>query len=328
MNSHQAKQINLPDLMMRLGFEPISIKKGGNEYWYRSPFRSEKEASFHTSYLGGKWIWKDFGDIGGTVIDFIMRYKGLHSVKEALSYLEATYPTLLKKSASQVKRSSLKSKNEPNLFSFQQQSSPQAENSENGELKFLKAHQVQHPVIFSYLAKRGIPSPLVERYLCEVRYRHIKTNKTFFAFGMRNRGGGYEIRAATDDYPFKSALIVRDITLIKGQNDNRKTVNIFEGMLDFLSLVAMLNVTQLSGDSIVMHSLSSFQSCVEAIESMRYTTVNLFLDNNRAGKASTKKFIEHFGKLASSQSYLFEPHEDLNDALQINAIPDFSKVKK
>ena len=61
MNSHQAKQIDLPNLMSRLGYEPTAIKKGGNEYWYRSPFRSEKDASFHTSYLGGKWIWKDFG---------------------------------------------------------------------------------------------------------------------------------------------------------------------------------------------------------------------------------------------------------------------------
>ena len=57
MNSYQAKQLNLPDLMGRLGYEPTSIKKEGKEYWYLSPFRKEKDASVHTSFLGGKWIW-------------------------------------------------------------------------------------------------------------------------------------------------------------------------------------------------------------------------------------------------------------------------------
>ena len=323
MNSHQAKQIDLPNLMSRLGYEPTAIKKGGNEYWYRSPFRSEKDASFHTSYLGGKWIWKDFGDIGGTVIDFVMRHERLNNVREALNYLEAIYPAKSLKTTSWAKKSGTASKKQATLFSFQQQSPPQAGISENRELEFLKAHQIQNPVIFSYLSKRGIPNHLSERYLREVRYRNTKTGKEFFAFGMGNRSGGYEIRAASDDYKFKSALVARDITIIRGQNQESNTVSIFEGMLDFLSLVAMLNVSQLSGDSIVMHSLSSFQQTITAIKSMGYEKVNLFLDNNRAGKEHNQKFQSALGEIVISQSYLFEPYEDVNDALVANAIPTF-----
>lgn len=323
MNSHQAKQIDLPNLMSRLGYEPTAIKKGGNEYWYRSPFRSEKDASFHTSYLGGKWIWKDFGDIGGTVIDFVMRHERLNSVREALNYLEAIYPAKSLKTTSRAKKDGTAAKKQATLFSFQQQSPPQAGISENRELEFLKAHQIQNPVIFSYLSKRGIPNHLSERYLREVRYRNTKTDKEFFAFGMGNRSGGYEIRAASDDYKFKSALVARDITIIKGQNQESNTVSIFEGMLDFLSLVAMLNVSQLSGDSIVMHSLSSFQQTLTAIQSMGYEKVNLFLDNNRAGKEHSQKFQSALGETVISQSYLFEPYEDVNDALVANAIPTF-----
>jgi 5S rRNA maturation endonuclease (ribonuclease M5) len=323
MNSHQAKQIDLPNLMSRLGYEPTAIKKGGNEYWYRSPFRSEKDASFHTSYLGGKWIWKDFGDIGGTVIDFVMRHERLNSVKEALNYLEGIYPANSLKSASRVKKSGTVSKNQATLFSFQQQSPPQEGNFENRELEFLKAHQIQNPVIFSYLSKRGIPTNLSESYLREERYRNTTTGKEFIAFGMGNRSGGYEIRAASDDYKFKSALVARDITIIKGQNQESNTVNIFEGMLDFLSLVAMFNVSQLSGDSIVMHSLSSFQQTVTAIKSMGYEKVNLFLDNNRAGKEHSQKFQSELGEIVISQSHLFEPYEDVNDALVANAILTF-----
>lgn len=323
MNSHQAKQIDLPNLMSHLGYEPTAVKKGGNEYWYSSPFRKEKEASFHTSYLGGKWIWKDFGDIGGTVIDFVMRHERLNSVKEALNYLEGIYPAISLKSGSRVKNDPVQSKKQATLFSFQQQSPPQAGISENRELEFLEAHQIQNPVIFSYLGKRAIPKQLSEIYLREIFYRNVKTGKQFFAFGMKNQSGGYEVRAATDDYKFKSALIKRDITHFKGQQESSDTVNVFEGMLDFLSLLAMFNVSALSGDSIVMHSLSSFQPCVTAIESMGYKKANLFLDNNRAGKEHTEKFKTHFGELAVSQSHLFQPYEDINDALVANAIPSF-----
>ena len=91
MNSYQAKQLNLPDLMGRLGYEPTSIKKEGKEYWYLSPFRKEKDASFHTSFLGGKWIWNDFGDRGGTVIDFVMRHENYHNVSDALLFLDKFY---------------------------------------------------------------------------------------------------------------------------------------------------------------------------------------------------------------------------------------------
>jgi DNA primase len=91
MNSFEAKKLNLPEIMSRLGHEPISIKKGGNEYWYNSPFRAEKDASFHTSYLGGKWIWNDFGDSGGTVIDFILRHENMTMVSDALKFLDDMY---------------------------------------------------------------------------------------------------------------------------------------------------------------------------------------------------------------------------------------------
>ena len=67
MNSYQAKKLNLPEIMARLGYQPTKEAKGGIEYWYNSPFRAEKEASFHTTYKGGKWIWNDFGDTSSAV---------------------------------------------------------------------------------------------------------------------------------------------------------------------------------------------------------------------------------------------------------------------
>ena len=80
----------------------------------------------------------------------------------------------------------------------------------------------------------------------------------------------------------------------------------------------MYNTTQLSGDTIVMHSLSSFHHTAEVIKKKGYAVVNLFLDNNRAGREHSEKFKDIFGDLVRDQSDLYAPHEDLNDALRNN----------
>lgn len=320
MNSKQAKQINLPDLMDKMGYQPTAVKKGGNEYWYRSPFREEKEASFHTSFLGGKWIWKDFGDRGGTVIDFVMRHEGFNGVGEALSYLDRLYTGMSLKITPEVQNPL----NQNNLFSFQQQSPPQAEKNfsvcaapeENSEIKFIDAFPIRSKAILTYLTKeRAISQALVERYLVEVTYRHKKSDKEYFAFGMENMAGGYEIRAASDEYSFKSVVNGRDITFIKGGGTIPRPVNVFEGMTDFLSLLAMMGTEQSRGDVIVMHSLSSFQRTIDFIKKGGYEEVNLFLDNDKAGKEHTQRFADMLGEGVKSQHDFYQGYKDLNECL-------------
>ena len=89
------KNIAMPDLLSAFGHEPVRTAKGGNEYWYISPFRYEKEPSFHTSYVGDKWIWNDFGrgDIAGsgTVIGFLELHENVN-VSEALQILKNLFP--------------------------------------------------------------------------------------------------------------------------------------------------------------------------------------------------------------------------------------------
>lgn len=321
MNSTQAKLLSLPDILSRLGYEPTLIKKGGNEYWYKSPFREEKDASFHTSFLGGKWIWKDFGDRGGTVIDFVMQLKGFSQVGDALQFLEKMYRG--RPFSQPVAKSIEETRQQTDLFSFQQQenSSPEATVL---ELEFIEAHEIRNPLIHSYLTKeRAIPRKLADLYLKEIKYRNKKNERDYFAFGMENESGGYEIRAASDSYSFKSALVKRDITVIRGKAPEKKAVSVFEGMTDFLSLLAMMNISQLSGDAIVMHSLSSFQRTVDFIKSQDYTTINTFLDNDKSGEEHTEKFKMEFGDRVVPQNSLFAPYADINDALKANQIPSF-----
>ena len=325
MNSIQAKKLSLPEIMSRLGYTPAKTLKGGNEVWYKSPFRVEKDASFVTSYLGGKWIWNDFGDSGGTVIDFVMRHENYTSVKQALVFLERMFQGYLFEKPTSRRVGEIPQKSPPDLFSFKQQGREVAPIApEDKQLEFLKAHPISHPVIHQYLEqKRRIPKELADLYLVEVRYRNKGNGKEYFAFGIRNESGGYEIRAASSQYSFKSALNGRDITLIRGLSPARRAVNIFEGMTDFLSLLVMMNSRNLSGDSIILHSLSSFSKAAEVIRREDYQTIQTFLDNNRAGQEGTQRFQEAFPGRVTSQSSLFAPHTDLNDALLANRMPDF-----
>ena len=319
MKANEANNIDFPDLLSRLGHQPVSIQKGGNELWYKSPFRTEKEASFHIS-KGRKyaWVWKDFGDEGGTVIDFIMRLQGHRDLKKVLIYLTGFYSNKVKilPSPKRVGESQTQSA----LFSSHgQEAELPSSFSEDKDLEFIAAHEIRNPIIYRYLTnERAIPRPLIDRYLKEVHYHNKKMGKNFFAFGMENRSGGYEIRAASDDYKFKSALKNRDITFIKGSEPARKSVNVMEGMTDFLSLLAMYNTQQLAGDTIIMHSVSSYARTADIIKGMDFITIHTFLDNDKSGKKYTQKFIEDFGNKVKNQSSLFEPYEDLNKALMAN----------
>lgn len=314
MNSEQAKKIDLPDLLSRLGYEPVKVTKGGRELWYRSPFRNEKEPSFHTSFLGGKWIWNDFGDAGGNVVDFVMRHEGVQ-FKEALAFLRNLYQGSLFEHSG---RAGGLTQKPASLVSFQQQSEQEeTPPEEQRELEFLEAHEIRNPAILDYLEKqRKIPACLARLYLKEVKYRNKTRNKVFFAFGMENESGGYEIRAASDRYKFKSALIKRDITVIRGRDSKQVLVNVFEGMTDFLSLLVMLKTDRLKEDAIIMHSLSSSNRTVEVIRQKGYAQIDTFLDNNAPGQRFTEKFMAAFLEQVTSHSQFFAPHIDLNDALK------------
>lgn len=318
MNADQAKKLSLPDLLARLGHEPVKVTKDGRELWYTSPFRTEKEPSFHTSFLGGKWIWNDFGDIGGTVVDFAMRHEGYRSVKEALAWLDRIFKGSNCKK--QIERVGGRTEEEPSLFSFQQQSGAVApEPPDSRQLEFIAASPITNPAIFNYLTQeRCIPTELAKQYLQEIKYRNTANGKEFFAFGMENESGGYEIRVASSKYTFKSALKARDITVIRGTSPERGIVNVFEGMTDFLSLLVMMNFNNLAGDSLIMHSLSSFQRAADFIRSQDYRVINTFLDNNRPGEEGTEKFKAEFGGRVAPQSQMFAPYADLNDALCAN----------
>lgn len=305
MNAAQAKKIKLVNIMAMLGYEVKAIERGGTEYKYVSPLRTDKEPSFNVNLVKNSWY--DFGlSTGGNSLDFALHYcesNGLMGgVSGALSWLSKLQG-----------RGVIKNQKKPII----------ATSSEEKNLELLQVSPIQSKVITSYLKnERKIASKLISEYLKEVRYKNLKTNKTYFAYGIENLSGGYEIRVATDKYPFKSAINGRDVSLLSGSSSLHQVVNVFEGTTDFLSLLTMMKTDRLSGDALLMHSLSSYNRTLQIIQDKDYKSVNLFLDNNEAGKTHTAAFIRDLGEdVANSHSNLFLPYMDVNEALKASQIP-------
>ena len=290
MNSAQAKNINLPDLLAKLGFQPTEIIKAGNEYWYTSPFRSEKTASFHTSFLGGKWIWKDFGDIGGTVIDFVLRYKGFYRVKDALQFLDEIYQGRVKPIPVNPKQNSLLGK------------------STSAEKPVLELKNVS-PLYKSwpYVQGRGINEIVAKAYLNDIEFVNRNTGKTYFAAGIKNLSEGFEIRNPF----FKSSIGKKDMTLIRGE-EGTKVISVFEGFMDFLSYLTEEGVVKAKEDILVLNSLSFQQRARNFIEKGGYTRILIFFDNDNAGYNTSLEFKKSFSMKVEPQNFRYIQYKDFN----------------
>ena len=68
-----AKKIPITDYLSSIGIEAAKI--GGNNYWYYSPLRSEREPSFKVNCNLNLWYDHGSGE-GGTIIDLGARLGG------------------------------------------------------------------------------------------------------------------------------------------------------------------------------------------------------------------------------------------------------------
>lgn len=332
MNANQAKQIRMVDVMERLGFDVKKTERGSREHKYLSPFRSEAEPSFNVNLDKNSWF--DFGaSEGGNTLDFAIQYLRSQGkpgrVSDALFWLES-----LMGRPSQPGRVGEPSPAQQEFFSFspgirtRPAEQPSPETAADRDLELVKVSPLKAASIFSYLESRRIPPELAQLYLVLVHYLNKKkpSQRPYFAIGLPNRSGGYEIRSCSDDpkLKFKSSILSRDITVIPGREQGRGVANLFEGMFDYLSLLVMLKTDRLTGDAIILNGLSSYGLAKSFIEEQGYTTLNSFLDNNPAGQDKTAELIRDFGEKVINHSPRFLPHVDLNDALRAGDIPTFA----
>lgn len=275
MTCKQAKDYDIVNYLSALGIEPVKIR--GNNYWYLSPLRDEKTASFKVGRKINRW--KDFGDgRGGNLIDLAILYHNCTvgeflQILQTKSFLPSNQPIHLSKDPTE------------------------------GKIIILQFGPIQHPALFSYLQNRRIPFRIAEPYCKEVHFELY--GKHYFSLGFQNDSGGFELRNSF----FKGSSTPKTITsVISG--DPTAEACVFEGHFDFLSYLTLMpsDLTK-AMDFFILNSLVFFEHAREVLES--YKVVNLFLDNDSAGQKVTV-YALGLNSCYHDQRLLYKNHEDLN----------------
>lgn len=292
MNIEQAKTVPLTEILNKLGVK--QKRQTDTESWYLSPLRDETTASFKVTHV--KNIWYDFGEsIGGDIIRFATTYLERQgesfTVSDALRWIGNLSGDI------------------PRIVPVETYDDVQHE----PKLKFLSKKEIEHPALEKYLESRGIRVDVAKHYLQQVRVKNKETGKTFFALGLMNEENGYELR----NNFFKGCAGKKAISVVRGLAPNQEGIHIFEGFMDFLSVVTELPDGKLDHDAIVLNSLSCLGQASAYIHRFGYANLWTWMDNDAAGekaKANIEAFVANEpGLVHRPMNDTYKGFKDVND---------------
>jgi hypothetical protein len=271
----EAKKISIIDYLSRLGFEPAKIR--GNDHWYHSPFRHDRDPSLKVNDKLNVWYDHGSGE-GGTLVDLGAK---LHqcSLHEFLDKLEGNV----------------------NTFPMHEK----RDNRPDNTLEIIDVSPLTDPDLKNYLGGRAITLAVAQEYCCEVQFSIAK--KVYKAVGFENRSGGFELRNRW----FKGSSSPKDISIL---TNGFSSLSVLEGFMDFLSIKSSDNPQIISAtrstDFLILNSLSLLTKHKPILED--YRDVSLFLDNDQAGR-NAKSMLRDSGIPFRDASSIYATAKDVND---------------
>ena len=288
-----AKQIDLVDYLAALGHRPQKIRN--KDYWYLSPLRVEKTASFKVNRVLNAWYDHGIGK-GGNLVDFGILYFNC-SVSDFLQHL------------SQYENPSISLFHQHSPAYNLQASAPsfadeKKETLNEGKIIVLEARPLAEISLLKYLEKRCIPLDIAEKFCKEIDFLLYGKNRT--VIGFQNNAGGYELRSAH----FKGSSSPKEVTFF---DHNKEELKVFEGFFNFLShqVINKQDIDPLT-NFLVLNSLSFFLNQRERME--QHQQIHLFLDRDSAGIKFTQQALQ-WSKKYIDQSHSYKKYKDLNEYL-------------
>ncbi|THU41859.1 hypothetical protein FAM09_07095 [Niastella caeni] len=293
MNCEQAKSISIIDLLTKLGHKPVKVRK--HKVRYLSPYRDERTASFDVHPINNEWY--DHGDKqGGNIINLalnIMKYLNPeqdYTVSDALRWLE-------------------------NMSGLAPSIKPIQEDKDysNNEscLSLTKVTAIERPRLIEYLASRGIPLSVGKKYMQQALIYNNESGKHFYTLSFKNEEGGYELRNPF----FKGCIKPKDVTFIRGKKPEGG-IHLFEGSMDYLTVVTINKGKALRDDAIILNSVSCMDKATGYIKGYGYKVAYSWMDNDMAGKDATASLDAFFktedGLQHQPMNYMYAPYKDVN----------------
>lgn len=275
MNIDEIRKIPLVEFLNQLGYQPTGRDSKG--LWFYAPYRSERKPSFHVNPR--KNLWFDFGTgAGGDIFSLAGEMSGETDFLRQADYI------------AEKMRLQVAKPYKPVLFKEE----PTFEN--------VRVSRLESPALLKYLADRGIPCDIAQRFCVQVDY--TLHGKNYYAIGFENNAHGYELRSSF----FKGSYPPKHITHIANGNPR---CNVFEGFIDFLSAERLGYNDGL--DTIVLNSVANVGKAITPLTD--YTVIQCYLDNDAAGRSALARLQREFGDKIMDKSALYPDHKDLNDYL-------------
>jgi DNA primase len=277
----ELKNIPITDYLNQIGSQPV--RKQGKELVYYSPRYQENSPSFMVNPV--KNVFHDFSGTGekGDIIRLV-RYLQNCSFGQAVQILQGFTFT---------------GSNNAIPFSFSGQNLNQASKS---SLEVTRVQPIQNRALWAYVESRKISHEVARQYLKEIHYS--VNSKHYYALGFPNDKDGFELR---NEY-YKGGTTPKYFTTISGKQT--VAINLFEGVFDFLSCCQHHNTVRLNNPTIVLNTLSLLQETLPILK--QYKTVNVFFDNDTAGKKAVEKLKAHDFQV-NDCSYLYTSYKDYNE---------------
>ena len=276
MDIDAIKGISLVDFLHHLGYEPTGRDSKG--LWFYAPYRNERKPSFHVNPR--KNVWFDFGSgAGGDIFTLAGELCDSTDFIRQAEYI------------AEKMRMPVSQPYKPEPF------------IEQPTFEDVKISKLVSPALLSYLANRGIPADIAQRYCVQVDYQ--LHGKSYYAIGFENSAHGFELRSSF----FKGSYPPKHITHVANGNAR---CNVFEGFIDFLS-AERLGLND-GNDSVVLNSVANVGKAIQTLA--EYPLILCYLDNDTAGRAAVARLRREFGDRVSDKSALYPDYKDLNDYLQ------------
>ena len=289
------KRYPIVEYLERKGIKPV--RRTPVYALYRSPLRAETHPSFKVDTEKNLWI--DYADgRGGGIIDLYMQLEG-YTLSEAIRILGRNVPDTTYSSRMEYVHGTSK------LESIRQAAA-------NGRRRLIGISDTLPSHLQKYLTEERCiniekATPFLRCISYEVRGHHYQ------AIGFANQSGGYELR---DNGSFKGTIAPKDSTPIfidklrDKDTDKIQPVCVFEGFMDFLSLLSMKE--EVTSVCLVMNSVSNVARAIRYLNDRHLTHIRAFLDNDDAGKRATNDFIRA-GFKVEDMSVHYGNFKDLNE---------------
>jgi len=280
MNCIQANALSIAGFLMSKGINPD--KADGNNFWDCSPIRNEKTPSFKV--CRSKNVWFDYGmGTGGKLVDLVCKMYNV-DISGALLILGGATAEI-------------------SHFSSDKQESFDQET----RIQIRHMQPLQNKGLIQYLESRKINTGIASKYCSEAYYTTTGNDKQYFSIAFENDSHGYELR---NKY-FKNSTSPKNIKTIPGTNP--LIVNVFEGFMDFLSALTWFNTDSPAGDTIVLNGVGFVDRFIPLLPN--YKKINLWLDNDRAGKETAVRIQEQRPDAINRSLLLYLDHKDFNQYL-------------